>query len=304
MLVFDKKTDTNARKKWRKIAGLEDVSPLKGAESKAPILKDTNAVYWGGGLGQSLVGVNNCDACKTDNKVDTGGGDGGDDGSDDGSDDGGDMPSPSITGGNLCVSSVDPDDGFIIVDSQECCPVVDLKDDGEKYTNIIININEYIQDAYIDTSGAIRETIAFTLPGEHSYSEINAMYGNLVASKTNGWAEILPALIEEQLRNSSACSEHYETIYNETLNCGLKRLKLFQEITRNGNWYFNLLIAPQNGLGECDNFTYTCNTNRIDLYQRSSLTVSVSATASSPVIDTVYYAVYDEQGNMSLVKCN
>ena len=306
MLVFDKKTDTNARQNWRKIAGLENVNPLKDAESKQPILKDTNAVYWGGGLGQSLVGGTNCDACKTDNKVDTGGGDdgGGDDG---GGDDGGtDNPNkpdaPSIIGQLECLPDVDAD-GNIIYDSPECCSG---GGSGEGYTNITANYNLYA-NMNGEECVAFRGTVNFSMQGNLTSQEIEQMVANVGAKKASKMTDCMESLISYLLTTvRDGCSgDMAETI----INCVMARIDDYIErILRadtgsvNSSFYFNLGIF-KDAVIECQKppeFSGYCNFGRADLYCR--ITWSKTNTAEPTNNGKTYYRVGSGE-NAFLVEC-
>ena len=300
MLVFDKKTDTNARQNWRKIAGLEDVHPLKDAESKPPILKDTNAVYWGGGLGQSLVGSNNCDACKTDNKVDTGGG--GDNGGDGGGDGGGDTPAPSVIGTMECLPDVDTD-GNIIYDSPDCCRG---GGDGDGYTNITANYNIYAQMGENECV-ASRETVNFTMSGNMTGQDVAQMVANVGAKKAGKMADCLEAVISYLLTTvRDGCSgDMTETI----INCVMARFDGFIErILRantssvNSSFYFNLDIS-RGVIAECNkpaNFDGWCNFGTAILYCRVSYTSTHTAEPANN--GKTYYRV-GSGDNAFVVEC-
>ena len=311
MLVFDKKTDTNARQNWRKITGLESVTPLKDAESKEPILKDTNAVYWGGGLGQSLVGGTNCDACKTDNKVDTGGGGdgGGDDGGGDdgGGDDGGTDNSnkpdaPSIIGQLECLPDVD-EDGNIIYDSPECCGG---GGSGDGYTNITANYN-YYAGMNGEECVAFRGTVNFTVQGNLTSQEITQMVANVGAKKAIKMTDCMESLISYLLTTvRDGCSgDMTETI----INCVMARIDDFIErILRadtgsvNSSFYFNLGIF-KGVVVECQKpheFKGYCNFGRADLYSRTKW--SKTNTAEPTNNGKTYYRVGSGE-NAFLVEC-
>lgn len=310
MLVFDKKADTNARQNWRKIAGLESVTPLKDAESKEPILKDTAAVYWGGGLGQSLVGGTNCDACKTDNKVDTGGGgDGGsgDGGSgDDGGDDSGggtDTPkAPSIIGQMECLPDVDAD-GNIIYDSPDCCGG---GGSGDGYTNITANYNYYAK-MNGEECVAFRGTVNFSMQGKLTSQEIAQMVANVGAKKASKITDCMESVISYLLStvNGGCSGDMTETI----INCTMARLDDFIErILRadtgsvNNSFYFNLGIF-RGVVVECQKppeFSGYCNFGRADLYSR--VTWSSSKTAEPTNNGKTYYRVGSGE-NGFLVEC-
>lgn len=302
MLVFDKKVDTDARQNWRKIAGLENVNPLKDAESKPPILKDTNAVYWGGGLGQSLVGGNNCDACKTDNKVDTGGGnDGGNDG---GGDNGGndDIPSPSVIGTMQCLPDVDAD-GNIIYDSPDCCSG---GGDGDGYTNITANYNIYAQMGENECV-ASRETVNFTIPGNLTSQEVQQMVANVGAKKAGKMADCLESVIAYLLTTvRDGCSgDMTETI----INCVMARFdgfiaRILQSNTSpsNNSFYFNndIFRGVTKECAKPSNFEGWCNFGTASLYCR----ISYSSTHTEEPVNNgkIYYRVGSGE-NAFLVEC-
>lgn len=307
MLVFDKKTDTNARQNWRKIAGLENVNPLKDAESKAPILKDTNAVYLGGGLGQSLVGGTNCDACKTDNKVDTGGGDGGNSGDGgDGGDSGGggtDTPdAPSVIGQMQCLPDVDAD-GNIIYDSPDCCGG---GGSGDGYTNITANYNLYAKMGDTECVGS-RETVNFTMPGNLTGQEVAQMVANVGAKKASKLADCMDSVVSYLLTTvKDGCSgDMTETI----VNCTMARFDDYiEQILRadtgsvNSSFYFNLSIS-RGIVVECQKppeFSGYCNFGSADLYCRISF--SSTRTAEPTNNGKTYYRVGSGE-NAFLVEC-
>ena len=301
MLVFDKKTDTNARQNWRKIAGLENVTPLKDAESKQPILKDTNAVYWGGGLGQSLVGGTNCDACKTDNKVDTGGGDDG--GGDDGGTDNPNKPdAPSIIGQLECLPDVDAD-GNIIYDSHECCSG---GGSGEGYTNITANYNLYA-NMNGEECVAFRGTVNFSMQGNLTSQEIEQMVAKVGAKKASKMTDCMESLISYLLTTvRDGCSgDMTETI----INCVMARFDRFIErilqadtTPYNNSFYFNLGIFKDVVI-ECQNppeFSGYCNFGTADLYCR--ITWSKTNAAEPTNNGKTYYRVGSGE-NAFLVEC-
>ena len=297
MLVFDKKVDTNARQNWRKIAGLESVTPLKDAESKAPILKDTNAVYWGGGLGQTLVGGTNCDACKTDNKVDTGGGDGGD-----GGDGGTDTPdAPSIIGQMQCLPDVDAD-GNIIYDSPECCN----GGSGDGYTNITANYNLYANMNGTECVGA-RETVNFTIRGNLTSQEVAQIVANVGAKKAAKMTDCMESLISYLLTTvRDGCSgDMTETIINCTMariDDFIERIMMASTDSANSSFYFNLGIL-RGVVAECQKppeFSGYCNFGSADLICR--ITYSSTHTAEPTNNGKTYYRVGSGDGAF-LVEC-
>ena len=303
MLVFDKKADTNARQNWRKIAGLESVTPLKDAESKEPILKDTNAVYWGGGLGQSLVGGTNCDACKTDNKVDTGGGGdgGGDDGGDDGNNNTGTPDAPSGISQMQCLPDVDAD-GNIIYDSHDCC----TSGGGEGYTNIAATYNLYAQMGDTECVGA-RETVNFTMRGRLTTQEVQQIVANVGAKKASKMTNCIESIVSYLLTTvRDGCSgDMTETI----INCTMARIDDFIErILRadtgsvHNSFYFNLGIF-RGAIPACEKppeFSGSCNFGRADLYCR--ITWSSTHTAEPDNNGKAYYRVGSGESAF-LVEC-